>query len=179
MTNYYLNGTLLQEGVDFTLDGFTYPYSWLEGTTESLRASLNIFTEGDTNYDPKYYWSAELPKNLDDQLAVDQEGNPVYVRVLQGSGVDSEMVDTEERLVEKGLKTICTSEVKSNTNNLLKPTDYYIIRNEVESTEIPESVSTYRSEVITESDRVVTAIANVTTVEELIEVMGSITWPKA
>ena len=36
---------------------------------------------------------------------------------------------------------------------------------------------TYRAAVIAESDRVVTAIAAVDTIEELIEVMSSIAWP--
>ena len=72
----------------------------------------------------------------------------------------------------------CTADIKSNTNTLLKPTDYYIIRNEVEQLEIPETVSTYRAAVITESERLVTAIAAATTVEGLITVMKSIAWPE-
>jgi len=179
MTTYYLNGSPITEDSNITLNGMTYPYSWLEGTSPSVRASLGIEKDGDVNYDTKYYWGIDNPKILEDREESDKDGNPVYVQVFDPSvGPDGSMVDSEERLVSKGLKTTCTAEIKAITNNLLKPTDYYIIRNEVESLEIPSDVTTYRAAVITESDRVVTAIAGVESVEELIEVMSSIAWPE-
>ena len=179
MTTYYLNGSPITEDSNITLNGMTYPYSWLEGTSPSVRASFGIEKDGDINFDPKYYWGINNPKILEDREESDDEGNPLYVQVLDPTiGPHGSMVDSEERLVSKGLKTTCTAEIKATTNNLLKPTDYYIIRNEVESLEIPQSVSTYRAAVITESNRVVTAIAGVDTVEELIEVMSSIAWPE-
>jgi hypothetical protein len=92
------------------------------------------------------------------------------------AGESGEMVDTETRLVTKGLKTTCTAEIKAITNNLLKPTDYYVIRGEVEGLEMPQQVVAERAAIIAESDRVTTAIAAVTTVEELIAVMESISW---
>ena len=182
MTTYYLNGSPITEGSDITLNGFVYPYSWLEGTSPSVRASLGIEATGDINYDTKYYWDIDNPKILEDREEVDEDENPMYVQIFDpaaGENGDGAMVNTEVRLVAKGLKTTCTEEIKSTTNNLLKPTDYLIIRNEVESVEIPASVSTYRTAVITESDRLVTAIAATTTVVGLIEVMSSIAWPKA
>lgn len=180
MTTYYLNGTEITEGSDITLNGFTYPYTWLEGTSPSVRASLGIEANSDVNYDTKYYWDVDNPKILEDREEVDEDGNPLYVKVFDATvGPDGSMVDSEERLVTKGLKTTCTAEVKSKTNNLLKPTDYYIIRNAVEELEIPSSVSTYRAAVVVEQDRVTTAIAATTTVEELIAVMSTINWPKA
>jgi hypothetical protein len=182
MTTYYLNGTALQEGADITLNGFTYPYSWLEGTSPSIRASLGIEKQGDVNYDPKYYWGVDNPKLLEDREESDEDGNPLYVQVydpeaiLEGSDIPGAMVDTDERLVAKGLKTTCTEEIKSTTNTLLQPTDYYIIRGEVEGLELPEEVSKYRASVIAEQERVVDAIATVNTVEELISIMDSISW---
>ena len=178
MTTYYLNGIALHEGADFTINGMTYPYSWLEGTSPSVRASLGIEADGDINFDTTYYWNPETPKNLEDIEDVDADtGNPVYVRVYDT--VTEQMIDTTVRSVTKGLKTTCTATVKSNTNTLLKPTDYYIIRNTVEQLEIPATVVTYRGAVITESERLVTAIAATTTVEGLIAVMNSIAWPEA
>ena len=178
MTTYYLNGLPITEGSDITLNGMKYPYAWLEGTSPSVRASLGIEKDGDINFDTRYYWGIDNPKILEDREESDEDGNPLYVQVWDPTvGQDGAMVDSEERLVAKGLKTTCTAEVKSITNNSLKPTDYYILRNEVESLEIPTDVSTYRAAVITESNRVVTAIAAVDTVEELIAVMNSIAWP--
>ena len=185
MTIYYLNGTQIPEDSDITLNGFTYPYSWLEGTSPSIRASLGIEKQGDVNYDSKYYWSAGNPKILEDREESDDDGNPLYVKVfdstivIEDSDILGAMVDTEERLVAKGLKTTCTEEIKYTTNSLLHATDYYIIRGEVEELEIPEEVSEYRAGVIAEQERVVTAISEVTTVEELIAVMDSVNFPKA
>lgn len=177
MANYYLNGTLIPEGSDITLSGFTYPYSWLEGTSQSVRASHGIEKTADVNYDPKYYWDKDLPRNLEDKEEVDADGNPLYVQIYNKD--TEQMVDTDKRVVSKGLKTTCTAEIKATTNNLLSPTDFYIIRNAVESTEIPTSVSEYRAAVIAEQDRVTTAISAVNTIEELIEIMSSVNWPKA
>lgn len=178
MTTYYLNGSPITEDSDITLNGMIYPYAWLEGTSPSVLASLGIEKTGDINFDPKYYWDVNNPKILEDREEVDKDGNPVYVQVFDPSvGPDGSMVDSEKRLVTKGLKTTCTAEVKSITNNLLKLTDYYIIRNEVESLEIPQDVVTYRAAVITESDRAVTAIAAVESVNALITVMSSLAWP--
>ena len=47
MTTYYLNGNLITEGSDITLNGMKYPYAWLEGTSPSVRASLGIEKDGD------------------------------------------------------------------------------------------------------------------------------------
>lgn len=180
MATYYLNGTPLEEGADITINGFTYPYSWLEGTSPSIRASLGIEMVGDVNYDIKYYWSANNPKNLDDVEEVDEGGNPLYVKVWDPeAGLYGEMVDSDVRLVTKGLKTTSIEEIKIRTNELLKLTDFYIIRNAVEGLTIPESVSTYRAAVIAESVRIQEAIPTVTTVEELIDVMNSVNFPKA
>jgi hypothetical protein len=177
MTTYYLNGSPITEGSDITLNGMTYPYAWLEGTSPSVRASLGIEATGDINYDTKYYWGIDNPKILEDREESDEDGNPLYVKEYD-AGTET-MVDTTVRLVSQGLKTTCTAEVKSTTNTLLSSTDYYILRHEVEELEIPESVVTYRAAVIAEQERVVTAIAGTTTVEGLIEVMSSIAWPKA
>lgn len=180
MTTYYLNGNPITEGSDITLNGMIYPYSWLEGTSPSIRASLGIEATGDINFNSKYYWGIDNPKILEDREESDEDGNPLYVQVFDPSvGPDGSMVDSEKRLVTKGLKTTLTTEVKVKTNDLLKPTDYYILRNEVEQLEIPAAVSTYRTAVIAEQNRVIPTIAAVDTVEELIEVMNSITWPEA
>jgi hypothetical protein len=177
MTTYYLNGNPITEGSDITLNGFTYPYSWLEGTTPSVRASMGIEKTGDVNYDAKYYWDVDNPRILEDREEVDEEGNPLFVKVFDATvGELGAMVDTDVRLIAKGLKTTCTTEIKSITNNLLKQTDHHILRSEVEGVQIPEEVIAERAAIITEQDRVVAAISTVANVEELIAVMDSVSW---
>lgn len=185
MTTYYLNGNLIPEGSEITLNGFTYPYSWLEGTTQYVRSSHGIEKLGDINYNTKFYWDKNIPKSLDDIEVLDENGDPVYVSVWDptvdnGEGKDpGAMVLTDKRLITDGLKTTCKREIKQQTNSLLKPTDYYIIRNEIENVEIPVSVSEYRASIIAEQERVVPLIESCTDVEELIEIMNSVNWPRA
>jgi hypothetical protein len=179
MTTYYLNGNELTEGQPFESGGFTYPYAWLEGATQSTLASMGISNTTDIEFDSRYYIAVGVPKNLDD-IGETTEGNePLYEK--EYSIVDGQVVTTysDVQVIRTGLKKTCTAEIKQQTNTLLNPTDYYIIRNAVESVVIPAEVSTYRAAVITESDRVVNAIADVTTVEELIEVMSTVAWPEA
>jgi len=175
MTTYYLNGSPITEGSDISLNGMTYPYSWLEGTSPSVRASLGIEAINDITFDGKYYNNKDDAKSLDDREELDDDGNPVYVK--EWDAETETMVDTSVRQISYGLKTRCLAEVRLKTNDLLKPTDYLIIRNEVESVEIPTDVSTYRAAVITESNRVVTAIAAVESVDGLVTIMSSIAWP--
>jgi hypothetical protein len=87
MTTYYLNGNAITKGSDITLNGMTYPYAWLEGTSPSVRASLGIEATGDINYDTKYYWGVDNPKILEDREESDADGNPVYVKVWQADAV--------------------------------------------------------------------------------------------
>lgn len=178
MTAYYLNGNLIPEGSSITLNGFTYPYSWLDGTSQAIRSSFGIEKSGDINYDPKYYWDSNRPKPLEDREEVDEEGNPLYEKILSVIDGIPTMIDSDKRLVSKGLKTNFTAEIKSTTNQLLKSTDYYIIRNQVEGLEIPTSVSEYRAAVIAEQERLISAIQACTEIEELIQVMNSVNWPR-
>jgi hypothetical protein len=175
MTTYYLNGNPITEDSDITLNGITYPYAWLEGTSPSVRASLGIEASVDINFDVRYYNSKDVAKPLEDREEVDNDGDPVYVQVYDVA--TETMVDTTIRLVAQGLKTNCLNEIKTKTNDVLQPTDFYILRNHVEETEIPADVVTYRAAVVTESTRLQTAIPTVTTVEELISVMNSAAWP--
>lgn len=177
MTTYYLNGTPLVEGAEIELNGFSYPYSWLESTTPAVRASHGIEKVGDVNYDPKYYWNPGAPKDLEDREEKDEDGNQLYVKVWDATS--QSMVDTTEKLVNFGLKTTSVTQIKNQTNELLSKTDFYIIRNVVENLEIPAEVSAYRAAVVAESTRLQEAIPSVENAEELIEVMSSVNWPKA
>lgn len=178
MTTYYLNGTPLVKDADITINGFTYPYSWLEGTSPSIRASLGIEKDGDINYNEKYYNAINVPKPLEDREEIDEDGNPVYVKILSEVDGQPTMIDSDKRVITKGLKSSCILEIKIRANNLLSSTDYYIIRNAIEELEIPSSVSQYRAAIIAEQERVTAAIPTVTNIEELIEIMNSVNFPE-
>ena len=123
-------------------------------------------------------------KRLNDEDAKDADGNQLYVQVYDpdydnGEGNEvGKMVDTSEKLVNKGLKTVMTTEVKDTANKLLAKTDWMVIRKYERDVAIPSATATYRAAVITECARLETAIADAANVDALATVMAGQDWPK-
>ena len=177
---YKLNGKTLQADRGFTHNGIQYPRNWLKLSSQGDRDAIGITWEADpVRADDRYYWDGDVnnPKALDDVNEVDEDGNPIYVQELDNSDPENPvMVDTDEQLVTKGLKSNMTAQVKDTAGKLLASTDWYVTRLNEKSTAIPADVTTKRDAIRTECDRLETAIAAVTTVEALIEVMNSQDW---
>ena len=123
-------------------------------------------------------------KRLVDEDAKDEDGNQLYVQVWDadydnGAGKDKgKMVDSSEKLINQGLKTIMTFQVKETANKLLAKTDWTVIRKAERDVAIPSATATYRAAVITECARLETAIANAADVDALATVMAGQDWPK-
>ncbi len=115
-------------------------------------------------------------KRLNDEDAKDEDGNQLYVQVWDAD--KEEMVDSSEKLVNQGLKTPMTAEVKDTANKLLASTDWMVIRKYERDVAIPSATATYRAAVITECARLETAIANASDVDALATVMAGQNWPK-
>ena len=128
--------------------------------------------------DDQYYWVTQnqdgsytgTPKALEDKEESDQDGNPMYVKVLGTVDGKPAMVDSTERLIAKGLKSIWIARVNHNTNMTLIPTDWYVIRKVERSIDIPADVATYRAKVIAWCTATKASITAVTTVEQLKEI---------
>jgi len=177
---YKLGNLTLRIGRSFTVGDVMYPSNWLQKSTEAERTAIGITWEDDpVRADDRYYWDGDInnPKALEDREEVDEDGNPLYVKVLDNTDPDNPvMVDSDERLVTKGLKSSMIAQVKDTAGKLLAQTDWYVTRLNEKSTAIPADVTTKRDAIRTECDRLETAIAGVTTVEALIEVMNSQDW---
>ena len=115
-------------------------------------------------------------KRLNDEDAKDEDGNQLYVQVWDED--TKKMVDTSEKIISQGLKTIITTEVKEIANTRLAPTDWMVIRKYERDVAIPSATATYRAAVITECARLETAIANASDVDALATVMAGQNWPK-
>jgi hypothetical protein len=128
--------------------------------------------------DDQYYWVTQnedgsytgTPKELEDREEVDQDGNPLYVKVLGEVDGKPAIVDSAERLVTKGLKSQWIANVKHNTNMTLAQTDWYVIRKAERSVDIPADIATYRAAVIAWAESTEASISAVTTVEQLKEI---------
>jgi hypothetical protein len=82
-----------------------------------------------------------------------------------------------EPVTTRGLKYYHLEQIKTKSNSLLNPTDWMVIRKVERDVAIPEDVTTYRAGVITEYNRLKTAIEGTNSVEDLINVVGSQNWP--
>jgi len=177
---YKLGNLTLRIGRSFTVGDVMYPSNWLQKSTEAERTAIGITWEDDpVRADDRFYWNGDInnPKALEDKEEVDEDGNPLYVQVLDNTDPNNPvMVDSDERLVTKGLKSNMIAQVKDTAGKLLAQTDWYVVRKNEKDVAIPADVTTTRDAIRTECDRLETAIAGVTTVEALIEVMNSQDW---
>jgi hypothetical protein len=128
-------------------------------------------------YDQRFYWGVGNPKLLEDREEVDEDGNPMFVKVLGEVNGEPAMVDSDERFVTKGLKSQWIAQVKQSAGSMLAQTDWMVIRKAERGVDIPESVAATRAAIIAEADRLEVAIAECADVEALIAVVGSQDWP--
>ena len=145
----------------------------------AIRQALGVTEVADPPYfDQRFYWGVDNPKLLDDREEVDEEGNPLYVKVLGEVDGEPAMVDSDERLVTKGLKSQWIAQTKATAGSLLAQSDWMVIRKAERAVDVPAETQTYRAAIITEADRLEAAIAACADVEALIAVVGSQNWPK-
>ena len=127
-------------------------------------------------------------KRLEDEDAKDKDGNQAYVQVWDadydnGKASDGKdlpkgkMVDTSEKMINQGLKSVMTAQVKDTANKLLAKTDWMVIRKAERDAAIPSATATYRAAVVTECARLETAIGNASDVDALATVMTGQNWP--
>jgi hypothetical protein len=150
---FLLNGNRLQEGTSFyDANGTQYPSGWLNQSTEAEKEAIGITWVADpTPVDTRFYWDANLPKALEDKLE-------------------------EDGSTTKGLKTTFKAQVKDTANKLLAQTDWYVIRKAERSVDIPTDIADKRSAIVTEANRLDTAIDGVDTVEGLIAILNNQAW---
>ena len=120
-------------------DGIQRPANWLRLSTERDRELLSItwVAETSNNYDARFYWGVDNPKQLNDEPAVDEDGN-----------------ETGE--TQTGLKTLWKAKQNDIAASLLAPSDWRVVKElEVNSsfsaakTALPTKWQTYRAAVRT------------------------------
>jgi len=152
-----------------------YPAKIFQLWSQSELNAIGIYEviTDSTNYkDPEYYintneqysfannqvtksWGTATPKRLDDENAVDENGDPV----LDSNGV---------QLVNYGLKTEKIRIIKAQASNLLSKHDWQVVKaTEVSDYSVPTEITTYRSNVRSKSNEMETSINNCTTVDQL------------
>lgn len=155
-------------------NGVTYPHL----RDPSIRVALGVVEAPDApTYDDRFYWGVDNPKMLNDREEVDQDGQPMWVQVLGEVDGQPAMVDSDVRLVTKGLKSQWIAQVKQTAGSLLSQTDWMVIRRAERDVAIPADVVARRAAIVAEADRLEAAITACQSVEELISVVGNQGWP--
>lgn len=177
---YKVNNKTLPLDRAFTLGDIQYPSNWLRRSTAIARLALGITWEADaTRADDRFYWNGDInnPKALEDREEVDEDGNPMYVKVLDNADpTNPAMVDSDERLVTKGLKSQWIAQVKATAGTMLAGTDWMVIRKAERDVAIPADVVAARAAIVAEANRLETAITACADVAALIEVVSSQNW---
>jgi hypothetical protein len=144
-----------------------------------IRQALGVTEVADPPaYDQRFYWGVDNPKLLDDREEVDENGDPMWVKVLGEVNGEPAMVDSDVRLVTKGLKSQWIAQVKDTAGKMLAQTDWMVIRKAERAVDVPAETQAHRAAVVLECDRLEAAIAACLNVEALIAVVGSQNWPK-
>jgi hypothetical protein len=151
-----------------------YPAKIFQVWSQSEKEAIGIYEiiTDSTNYkDPAYYnntneqynfadgqvtksWGTATPKRLEDENAVDENGDPVLQDGVQ--------------VINYGLKTEKKRIVKQQASGLLAPTDWYVVKEtEVADYDVPANILSFRADVRTKSNEMENAINNCTTVDEL------------
>ena len=170
---FLLNGNPVNIDSEITINSIRYPHL----RDPSLREQLGVTEVADApDYDQRFYWGVGNPKLLNDREESDEQGNPMYVKVLGVVDGEPAMVDSSERLVTKGLKSQWIAQVKDTAGKMLAQTDWMVIRKAERNVDIPADVVTKRAAIVAECDRLEAAIAACAVVEELIVVVGNQSW---
>lgn len=158
-----------------TPEGVTYPHL----RDPAIRAELGVVEVADTTeqYDQRFYWGPNNPKLLNDREEVDEQGNPMWVKVLGEVDGKPAMVDSDVRLVTKGLKSQWIAQVKQTAGSMLAHTDWMVIRKVERDIAIPDAVATKRAAIVAEANRLEAAITACASVEDLIAVVTAQEWP--
>ena len=176
---YKVNNKTLPLDRAFTLGDIQYPANWLRRSTSIARLALGITWETEpARADDRFYWNGDInnPKALEDREEVDEDGNPMYVKVLGEVDGEPAMVDSDERLVAKGLKSQWIAQVKATAGSMLAGSDWMIIRKAERDVAIPAATVAARAAIVAEANRLETAITACADVAALIEVVSSQNW---
>lgn len=136
---YKYSGRIIRAGKAWTdNDQIQHPANWMLWDDATKAAKGLVWEDDPASFDGRFYWSADLPKALDD-------------------------VTEEDDTITKGLKSNAIATVKAQAAGLLAPTDWYVVRKSETGDAIPSAVTTFRAAVRTASGTIeaaITAAAN-------------------
>ena len=144
-----------------------YPAKIFQLWSKSEKEAIGIYeiVVDKTNFkDPEYYINTNEEYNFADNQVTRSWGTATPRRLEDESGVD----DEGNEFTNYGLKTEKKRIVKQQASGLLAPTDWYVVKaTEVTEYNVPENITTFRSDVRSKSNEMENQIDACTNVDEL------------
>ena len=161
---------LLSGNQGITIGDNQYPKAIFTIWTESERNAINIYTVEIDNSkfkNEQWYINTDMTYSFDGTNATGSYGDATAKAHADTKWTQSEIDDGKapegadtDTVKEKGLKTILIRNVKSQAENELNRTDWYITRKAEKDTSIPSAITTHRDAVRSKQDSMETAITN-------------------
>ena len=129
------NGKIIKEGKSWSDGTYKHPYNWASAWSDADKKKFKLVweEEKDTTFDSRFYWSKDIPKELEDQDAKDENDKQIYEE------------DGKTKAINEGLKTIWIRQTKETANALLEKSDWYIIRaSDDSSLAVPSDITAKR-----------------------------------
>ena len=152
------------------IDGVQHPRAIYTLWTEAERNAIGIYTveiDESKKKDDKWYINTDITYSFGSNKVTGSYGDATAKAHADAKWTQSEIddglapdgVDTNT-VKTKGLKTILIQQVKSQAEDELNKTDWYVTRKAEKNTAIPSSISTHRDAVRTKQAEMETAITN-------------------
>ena len=161
---------LLSGNQGITIGDNQYPKAIFTIWTESERNAINIYTVEIDNSkfkDQQWYINTDMTYSFDGTNATGSYGDATAKAHADTKWTQSEIDDGKapkgadtNTVKEEGLKTILIRNVKSQAEDELNRTDWYITRKAEKDTAIPSAITTHRNAVRSKQDSMETAITN-------------------
>ena len=148
-SNQYIN-----ESTSFTIDGVTYPSSWLNHATPEQKQALGLEEVVATNtpFNPKYYWTGETL----DGASLTYTGTPKELAEVKASAI---------------------SDLNATAYSILLPSDYMAGKAFETGTAMDATWATWRQAIRAKASEMVGLINICASVDEVAFVMANIVWP--
>ena len=148
-----------------TIGGIQYPQDIFSKWTESQRNAIGIFEVIQNNTkkkDEEYYINTNqtFTYDADAGTVTATYGDATARAHADANATDADGNDLDPVVVIPGLKTKKIEIVKSQAAQILRETDWYIVRKADANTAIPSAITTYRAAVRTKCAEMETAITN-------------------
>jgi len=157
-----------------TINDNQYPQSIFNLWTDAERLAIGIYPvriDGSNKKDENYYINTNIDYAIQDNEVVGSYGTATAKLLEDTNATDDNgdpLLDSDgNQVVTKGLKTIKKEIIDQQANNILKESDWRVIKAKETATTLPAEWKTYRASVRTKCNEMQTMIDNCSTVDDL------------